>query len=307
MPAINFPNSPTNGQTFTSGGKTYTYNGTGWQLGIGSTTAGLTRVSSSPPASPQNGDVWVDSNTMTQYVWYTDGNSNQWIEVANNATPAMMSGSISTRPAASTTGVYYFATDTNRLYLDTGSAWQEVASGNGSVTGDMIANSAVTASKLDSATVAPLSTRQVLHVQDEKASGVDAGTFTSGSWVTRTLNTVKTNTITGASVASNQITLPAGSYFVNANSPAQQVAGHQAKLYNTTATTDILIGTSEFCNSVDNYVATKSWITGAFTLSAQSVLELRHQCGVTKTTYGLGGQINWGTNVYAQVVIWKTA
>jgi len=37
--AIDFPASPTVGQEYTSGGMTYVYNGTGWTIKGGSTTA----------------------------------------------------------------------------------------------------------------------------------------------------------------------------------------------------------------------------------------------------------------------------
>lgn len=41
MPAIDFPNSPTTGQTFTVDGKTWTYTGTRWEsLVEGSVTTG---------------------------------------------------------------------------------------------------------------------------------------------------------------------------------------------------------------------------------------------------------------------------
>ena len=54
---------------------------------------------------------------------------------------------------------------------------------------------------------------QLLHVRDEKASGTDGGTSANGI-VDRDLNTVKVNEITGASLSSNQITLPSGTYYV---------------------------------------------------------------------------------------------
>ena len=50
--------------------------------------------------------------------------------------------------------------------------------------------------------------KQLLHVRDEKANGTAGGTNIAGVNI-RDLNTIKTNEITGASVSSNQITLPA--------------------------------------------------------------------------------------------------
>ena len=69
----------------------------------------------------------------------------------------------------------------------------------------------------------------LLHIRDEKAQNTAGGTFTSGAWRTRDLNTVKTNEITGASLAANQITLPAGTYWVEWSAPAYVVNQNQSK------------------------------------------------------------------------------
>jgi hypothetical protein len=55
----------------------------------------------------------------------------------------------------------------------------------------------------------------LLHVRDEKSNGTAGGGSTSGSYETRTLNTVMTNEVSGASLTSNQIILPSGTYFIN--------------------------------------------------------------------------------------------
>ncbi len=59
----------------------------------------------------------------------------------------------------------------------------------------------------------------LFHVRDEKASGSHGGTSVAGSFQTRVLNTSLTNEISGASLSSNQITLPSGTYYINARMP----------------------------------------------------------------------------------------
>ena len=46
-------------------------------------------------------------------------------------------------------------------------------------------------------------------VEDQKANNLYPATITASTWTTRELNTVVINDITGASLASNQITLAA--------------------------------------------------------------------------------------------------
>ena len=42
-------------------------------------------VSESAPGSPSNGDLWWDSDVGELYIYYTDGNSNQWVETSGGS------------------------------------------------------------------------------------------------------------------------------------------------------------------------------------------------------------------------------
>jgi hypothetical protein len=143
----------------------------------------------------------------------------------------------------------------------------------------------------------------VLHVQDQKAANTDGGTFTSGADRTRTLNTAVTNTITGASLASNQVTLPAGTYIVVASVPGFEVESHRAWLYNITAAATTLLGSSEF----SAHTSSNSNIYGVFTVAGATVFEIRHRCSVTKATDGFGAAANFNSanEVYTNALFVK--
>ena len=145
----------------------------------------------------------------------------------------------------------------------------------------------------------------ILHVRDEKAQNTDGGTFTAGAWRTRDLNTSKTNTIGGASLAANQVTLPAGTYWCEIKVPAHNVDQHQARLYNVTGAAVLVIGTSESTST--SLIQTSSWIRGRFTLTASSALEVRHWCITTRADTGFGYAANITTEIYADAVFWKEA
>jgi hypothetical protein len=151
---------------------------------------------------------------------------------------------------------------------------------------------------------------QLLHVRDIQSSGTSGGTFTSGAWRTRTLNTASTNEITGASLSSNQITLPSGTYFIVASAPAYNVGNHLAKLKNVTDGTDTIIGTVENAGNVTSNSAgqTRSWVIGRFTIAAQKVFEIQHICATTQSTDGLGDESSAGVSYcFSEALIWKVA
>jgi hypothetical protein len=115
-----------------------------------------------------------------------------------------------------------------------------------------------------------------LHVRDEKASGTDGGSSSSGVNV-RVLNTVVENTITGASLASNLITLPAGTYRIRASAPALLSGKTRAVLYNNTDSSVILLGTNENSdNALTGGVVSQSVISGKFILAAQKAVKINH-------------------------------
>lgn len=148
---------------------------------------------------------------------------------------------------------------------------------------------------------------QLLHVVDQKATGTAGGDFTTGDWRTRVLNTERTNEISGASVSSNQITLPAGTYFIQASAPANKVTDHKTRLRNITDGTTTLVGTSE--NNITASTGdtmTRSHINGRFTIAGTKVFEIQHRCDNTVNGDGFGRASGYSeVEIYTDVMIWK--
>lgn len=145
-----------------------------------------------------------------------------------------------------------------------------------------------------------------IHIRDEKTSGTNGGTFTSGAWRTRDLNTEVSDSGGHASVASNQITLDAGTYRVRALCPALGVDTHQARLYNVTDSAVLILGPNAQAQaSVD--AGSSAFVIGTFVIGGSKTIELQHRCFTTKSTYGLGLATSWGTEVYASIEMEKVA
>lgn len=142
-------------------------------------------------------------------------------------------------------------------------------------------------------------------VAEIQSSGTSGGTFTSGSYVTRTLNTARTNNIVGASLASNQITLPAGTYEIFAKAPGYRCGVHKAKLYNVTDAADQIIGLAT-SSDAGGFSVTHAELCGRFTITGTKAFEIRHRCGTTRSTDGLGLACSFGdAEHYTTAVIYK--
>lgn len=151
------------------------------------------------------------------------------------------------------------------------------------------------------------STIQYLHVRDEKSAGTHAGAFASGSWLTRTLNTVKFNEITSASLSSNAISLPAGRYRGRARAPAHEVGLHKSRLRDTTNNVTVALGASHRSFDASNNSG-DSMIWFDFTLSGTANIELQHRCDGGEDPTGFGQAANLGeTEVYAEIYMWKVS
>jgi hypothetical protein len=143
-------------------------------------------------------------------------------------------------------------------------------------------------------------------IRDEKAQNTSGGTFTAGAWQTRDLNTEVFDTGGHVSVASNQITLTAGTWFVRASAPGFAVNRHQLRLQNITDAGTLIVGTSMHAAQSNN-VCSLATLEGRFTSLATKVLELQHRCETTLATRGLGVEGNFTTEVYAVIELWKEA
>lgn len=141
-------------------------------------------------------------------------------------------------------------------------------------------------------------------LREEQTSGTNGGTFTSGAWQTRTLNTEAVDTGSLCSLSSNQFTLSAGTYRIRASAPGYACAAHQAKLYNTTDAADVILGTTEFA-AVGGGVQNRSIVEGRFTISGSKTFELRHRCATTSSTFGFGNASSFSTEVYSIVELHK--
>jgi hypothetical protein len=109
------------------------------------------------------------------------------------------------------------------------------------------------------------------------SGGSGDGTCSAAStWYQRNLNTID-NPQAWVTLASNQFTLAAGTYTIEGSAPAYLTNEHQVKLHNDTDNTDVVLGTSEFCDvSAPNQ--SRSTIAGTFTIVTQKTFEIQHAC-----------------------------
>jgi len=188
-----------------------------------------------------------------------------------------------------------------------GKAVQTVNPPNASVGTSQLVDGAVTPSK-QSALANPFAS-QLLHVRDEKSSGTKGGTSVDATDNIRTLNTVLTNEITGASLSSNRITLPSGTFYIEAHAPAREASRHRLFLFNHSDSTVTLLGTNCMSTTVQtNPTNSHSFVRGRFTISSSKNFELRHYTEFGEANNGLGSSMaDSRTEVYADVRIWRIA
>ncbi len=141
---------------------------------------------------------------------------------------------------------------------------------------------------------------------ETQASGVNGGTFTTGSWLTRTLNTV-VKSQAWASLSSNEVTLSPGNYLIEASAPAVVVAAHKIRIFNVTDSVEAITGTSEFTN-VATGVANRSFLIGEMTFESSKTIRIEHQGQATAASIGFGVNSGFGdSEVYSILKITKLA
>jgi hypothetical protein len=147
-----------------------------------------------------------------------------------------------------------------------------------------------------------------IKVSHRVATGTDGGTSTATTMHTRVLNTTDTNTVTGASLASNQITLPAGTYHYRGRAPTTNGGLNQTFLYNVTDASYTGVGANSN-NGGSNAEGADTSISGTFTIAATKVFELRHYVTNGSATVGLGRAVSVPSQVevYAEIEFEKVS
>ena len=135
---------------------------------------------------------------------------------------------------------------------------------------------------------------------DQKAQNTQGGTFTSGAWRQRDLNTTLANTdTTNITLGTNDFTLLAGNYLIQWSAPAHACNYNQTQLHDGTST--IAVGNS-------NYSGTSTPGTGVarVTPGTSTTYQIQHQCGTTSSN-GFGVEDNYAVEQYTTVLIFKEA
>lgn len=156
------------------------------------------------------------------------------------------------------------------------------------------------------ATVGPSTSITIAVFNETQSSGTNGGTSVIGSFLKRTLNTTVKNDISGCSIASSVITLPAGTFYVLARSPINQSAGAQAKIRNTTDGADLALSGTNY-NPPATSAVIDSTIQGLFVLSGSKTIELQYQVNTASVNFGLGINASFGSEVYSSITIMKVA
>lgn len=270
-----------------------------------------------PTGALLSGSVWAFVYDSTDDAWIVHGVSPAAIPLTNIA---VTGGTALTAPATDDELPIYDLSATANKKITLADALKVVGSLTADSSPDPAADYALTYDNSATAAKRVLLSKfgsfgtALVHVRDEKSSGTAAASITSGGWRTRLLNTTKTNEVSGASLntSTGVLTLPAGTYFAEGFCPRyvgnNAASAHQARLYNATAAAELIAGRNSYgaVSATDSNMAGagEASVTGRFTLSVQSDIQLEHR--VTTTSSG-GIAHSWGTEVYAELLVWKVA
>lgn len=148
---------------------------------------------------------------------------------------------------------------------------------------------------------------EYIELHGARSSGGDDGTFTAGAWEKRTVNAEIADLGSNVTIASSVITIQAGTYDCFIRCPAHKVDSHQAKLRNTSDSSDELIGSVALSAAADGMM-TDSIIQGRFIITTQKNFEVQHICTTTRNTDGFGvGIASSVSNIFTTIVMKKVS
>ena len=127
---------------------------------------------------------------------------------------------------------------------------------------------------------------RVFSIRDEKSANVAAQYLPANTWTHHNLQTTDVNTLTGASLAANIITLPAGTFDVYASTQSYRGNGSKARLYDITNSATLLFSTSNASHS-SYYSGVTEQIIGRITVASGGITCRLEQNVVTASYAGI--------------------
>lgn len=137
---------------------------------------------------------------------------------------------------------------------------------------------------------------------DQKAQNTDGGTFTNGAWRVRDLTEIEGNLFNGVVLASNQFTIPAGTWLIEWSAPAYEVGQHQTRLFEIDGSSVVKYGTvMQGGGSTD--AVTRSEGVWSAKINTALTLRIEHRSSGTKATNGFGVKANLAVERYTFVKV----
>ena len=152
-----------------------------------------------------------------------------------------------------------------------------------------------------------IESQKTVYIKDIKPSGTHGGSCdpVKGWEQVRDLNSISGDA-SFASLAQNQITLDAGTYEIEASTPAYLDGFHKAVLVNAQTNGFVLIGSNARSHNVSGGME-PSKIMGTFTITEPTTFVIKHRCATAMANIGFGAATSFGVDeVYTQVKIIKT-
>ena len=135
---------------------------------------------------------------------------------------------------------------------------------------------------------------------DQKAQNTQGGTFTSGAWRQRDLNTTIANTdTTNITLGTNDFTLLAGNYLIQWMAPGFSIGRATTRLYDGTS----VVGVGINAYTMNTGLPAPGLLR--VTPGTSTTYQIQHQCDTTYATLGFGVEINLDTEQYTTVIIYK--
>ena len=207
---------------------------------------------------------------------------------------------------------YGSSIDDLRTYLGLGSS-AVVDAGTGASEMMQLDGSAK-APAVDGSNLTLIDNRQYILCRMRPATGsAGGGSASATTWNVREI-TEAVDEPSACSIASDQITLTAGTYYTRISAPAYKVNSHCIRLHETTSTLTDIYGSVENASSSDD-TQTRSMLVGKFTISDanetsnQNIFEIQHYTETARATDGLGKAVGDVVNVpyelYTIAEFWK--